>query len=127
MAHILVVDDSPTDMLLVKSALEAAGHEVSSATSAEDGIEQAKQLRPALVLMDVVFQGTSGFQAVRKLAREPETASIPVVILSGKGLDSDRAWGMRQGAVDYLVKPLKPKDLVEAVNRVLASRGGSVG
>lgn len=125
MAHILVVDDSPTDLLLVQSSLEAAGHQVSKAVSADEGIELTKSLRPDLVLMDVVFQGTSGFQAVRKLSREPETASIPVVILSGKGLDSDRAWGLRQGAVEYLVKPLKPKELVEAVSKVLASRGGA--
>lgn len=123
MAHILVVDDSPTDVHMVKSALEEAGHQVSVATSADEGISQTRSLRPALVLMDVVFQGTSGFQAVRKLSKEPDTASIPVVIVSGKGQESDRAWGLRQGAADYLVKPLKPKELVEAVNKVLAARG----
>lgn len=123
MAHILVVDDSPTDVHMVKSALEEAGHTVSVATSADEGIEQTRSLRPDLVLMDVVFQGTSGFQAVRKLSKEPDTASIPVVIVSGKSQESDRAWGLRQGAADYLVKPLKPKDLVEAVTKVLTSRG----
>ncbi len=123
MAHILLVDDSPTDVHNVKTALEGAGHQVSVATTADEGVAMARTLQPALVIMDVVFQGTSGFHAVRKLVKSPETASIPVVIMSGKGLDSDRAWGLRQGAAEYLTKPLKPKELVEGINKVLKARG----
>ncbi len=125
MAHILVVDDSPTDVHLAKSALEGAGHQVSVGTSPEEGVAMAKTLQPALVLMDIVFQGTSGYQAVRALAKDPETATMPVMIVSVKGLDSDKAWGMRQGAVEYVVKPFKPRELVEAVNKVLAAHGST--
>lgn len=123
MANILVVDDSATDAHMIKSALEGAGHQVTVATSADEGVALARSLRPSLIVMDVVFQGTSGFQAVRRLVKEPETAQIPVVIMSGKGMDTDRAWGLRQGAADYLVKPLKPKDLIEGINKVLAAKG----
>lgn len=123
MAHILIVDDSPTDLQFAKNALETQGHEVSEATSAEAGLEMATNLQPALVLMDVVFERSSGFQAVRKLSRNSETSAIPVIIVSGKGLESDRAWGLRQGAVDYLVKPLKPNVLVDAVDKALRSHG----
>lgn len=127
MPHILVVDDSATDAHMIRAALEGAGHRVSIAVSADEGIALARSLQPNLIIMDVVFQGTSGFQAVRRLVREPETAKIPVVIMSGKGMDTDRAWGMRQGAVEYLVKPIKPKDLVDAVDKVLESgASGSV-
>ena len=127
MPHILVVDDSATDAHMIRAALEGAGHRVSIAVSADEGIALARSLQPNLIIMDVVFQGTSGFQAVRRLVREPETAKIPVVIMSGKGMDTDRAWGMRQGAVEYLVKPIKPKDLVDAVGKVLESgASGSV-
>ncbi len=121
MAHILVVDDSPTDVHMVKTALEGAGYQVSVGTSAEEGVAMAKTIQPDLVLMDIVFQGLSGFQATRQLAKDPETAGIPVMIVSVKHLDSDKAWGMRQGAVEYLVKPLRPKELLDAVSRVLAS------
>ena len=128
MAHILVVDDSATDAHMIRAALEGAGHRVSVAITADEGIALARSLQPNLIIMDVVFQGTSGFQAVRRLVREPETARIPVVIMSGKGMDTDRAWGMRQGAVEYLVKPIRPKELVDSVTKVLeGSGGGSAG
>lgn len=125
MAHIVVVDDSPTDVHLVKTSLEDAGHEVTTATSAAEGIELTRNLQPGLVLMDVVFEGSSGFQAVRRLSRDDATNGIPVIIISGKGLESDRAWGLRQGAVDYLVKPLKPKVLLEAVTKALEEHGAT--
>lgn len=119
MAHILVVDDSPTDVQAMKLALENGGHDVTVAQAAEEGVEMARTLQPALVLMDIVFEGTSGFQGVRKLAKDSETSHIPVIIISGKGTSADKAWGLRQGAVDYLVKPLKDKQLLEAVSKAL--------
>jgi len=120
MAHVLIVDDSPTDLQSMQSALEEAGHEVSVAAAATEGLDAAKRQQPDLILMDVVFQGMSGFQGTRKLSRDPATADIPVVIISGKNQESDRIWGLRQGAAEYLIKPVKPKVLVQAVNDVLA-------
>lgn len=121
MAHVLVVDDSPTDVQAMKMALEKAGHNVTVAGAAEEGVEMARALQPEVVLMDIVFEGTSGFQGVRKLSRDAETAEIPVIIISGKGTSADKAWGLRQGAVDYLVKPLKDSQLLEAIDKALGN------
>ena len=83
MANVLIVDDSPTDIQAMRSALEGEGHQVAVAESAYTGLEAAKRDRPDVILMDVVFQGMSGFQGTRKLARDPETKDIPVIIISG--------------------------------------------
>lgn len=124
MANILIVEDSPTDAHAMKTALEPAGHNITLAQDANSGLEMAKQQKPDLIIMDVVFQGMSGFQGTRKLARDPETAHIPVVMISSKDQESDRAWGLRQGAAEYLVKPVKPPQLLESVNALLAGKPG---
>lgn len=123
MAKVLIVDDSPTDARAMRMALEGDGHIVVVAESAQDGLETARRDRPDVILMDVVFQGMSGFQGTRKLARDPETKDIPVIIISGKGQESDRIWGLRQGAAEYLVKPVKPEILTGTVLDVLAGKG----
>lgn len=125
MAHILIVDDSPTDAQAVKSALEAEGYQVSVAAEAAAGLEMAEQMQPDLIFMDVVFQGMSGFQGTRKLARNPKTAAIPVVIISGKDQESDRVWGLRQGATEYLVKPVTPPVILDTVKRLLTNKPGT--
>lgn len=122
MANVLIVDDSPTDIQAMKTALEGEGHHVAVAESAYTGLEAAKRDRPDVILMDVVFQGMSGFQGTRKLARDPETKDIPVIIISGKDQESDRIWGLRQGAAEYLVKPVAPDVLSGAVADVLTRR-----
>lgn len=121
MAKILVVDDSPTEVHVLQTILEKHGHEVVVATSGEDGIEAAKLNTPDMVLMDVVMPGMNGFQATRQLARQPETASIPVIIVTTKDQETDKVWAMRQGAKDYIVKPVQEKALIEHVNMALAS------
>ncbi len=122
MAHVLIVDDSPTDAQAMKETMESEGHRVSLARTAQEGLESAKNDHPDIVLMDVVFEGMSGFQGTRKLSRDPDTADIPVVMISGKDQETDRIWGLRQGAAEYLVKPVKAKVLASAVNDVLAKR-----
>ena len=121
MAHILVVDDSPTELHVIKGMLEKHGFQVTAAQSGEEGVELAKRVKPDLVLMDVVMPGLNGFQATRQLAREPETASIPIIMVTTKDQETDKVWAMRQGAKDYIVKPAKEKDLVERVNGLLSS------
>jgi twitching motility two-component system response regulator PilH len=122
MARIMIVDDSATDRHAHKTALANAGHDVMEATSVPEGLELLKGLRPELIIMDVVMEGTSGFQATRKITKDPETAGIPVIIISSKSQETDRIWGLRQGAAAYLVKPVRSKELVEAVESLLKLR-----
>lgn len=120
MANILIVDDSPTEIHVFKTMLEKNGHSVSVAESGEEGIEKAQQVLPDLVLMDVVMPGMNGFQATRKLSTIEATSSIPVIIVTTKDQETDKVWGIRQGAKDYIVKPVKEKDLIDRVNAALA-------
>lgn len=111
--NVLIVDDSATDTHLLSEILKKNGYSVSTATSGEEGVVKAKKEKPDVVLMDIVMPGMSGFEATRSIAKDPETASIPVIICSTKGQETDKAWGLRQGAKDYLVKPISEKILVE--------------
>jgi twitching motility two-component system response regulator PilH len=119
MAHILIVDDSPTDVKVLSGMLERAGHRVSNAASAEAGIDLAKSARPDLILMDVIMPGMNGFQATRSLSRDPDTSEIPVIIVTTKGMETDRVWGLRQGAKDFIVKPVNEKDLIARIQTLL--------
>ncbi len=122
MAHILIVDDSPTEVYVFRTMLEKHGYSVSVATSGEEGVEKIRGERPDLVLMDIVMPGLNGFQATRQLTSDPETSSIPVVILSTKGQESDRVWGLRQGAKDYLAKPVNEDLLIGKIHSILTER-----
>ncbi len=120
MANILIVDDSPTEVHVFKTMLEKNGHSVTVAQSGEEGIEKAQQIIPDLILMDIVMPGMNGFQATRQLATIDATAKIPVIIVTTKDQETDKVWGIRQGAKDYIVKPVKEKDLIDRVNATLA-------
>jgi len=121
MAVVLIIDDSPTELHLFQNMLEKAGFRTLVADSGEDGIRQAQTTAPDCILMDVVMPGMNGFQATRKLSKDPGTANIPVIMITTKDTDTDKIWGMRQGAVDYLVKPVDGKQLIEKINAVLAN------
>ncbi len=112
---ILIVDDSPTDRQYLLEMLSRLGYQCVLATNGEEGIEKARSETPDLILMDVVMPGTSGFQATRTLSRDAATKDIPVFICSSKSQDTDRIWGMRQGARDYLIKPVNPGDLAAKI------------
>lgn len=114
-AKILVVDDSPTERFFVVDLLTKNGYQVITAENGEEGIAKAKAERPDLVLMDVVMPGLNGYQATRTLTRDEETKSIPVIVCTSKGLETDKIWGLRQGAQDYLVKPLNPEELLQKI------------
>jgi twitching motility two-component system response regulator PilH len=122
MAHVLIVDDSPTERHVLQGMLERNGFKVSLAANGEEGVAQAKAIKPDLILMDVVMPGLNGFQATRELSRAPDTASIPVVIVTTKDQETDRIWGMRQGARDYLTKPVQESQLVTTIRSVLEGR-----
>lgn len=119
MTRILIVDDSPTEVHVLKTMLEKNGFETMSATSGEDGIALAKQEKPDLILMDVVMPGMNGFQATRKITKEPETSAIPVIIVTTKDQETDRVWGIRQGAKDYVTKPAQESELISKINQAL--------
>jgi len=116
---ILVVEDSPTQMQMVKSALQGVGYNVITAFNGEEALEKAQRERPELVLLDVVLPGKNGFQICRALKTAADTKDIPVILLTSKDQTSDRFWGMRQGADLYLTKPWKADELLAAVARYL--------
>ena len=103
--NILIVDDSPTDLKHLSDILSKSGYNVSTAASAEEGIAKVKQSHPDLVLMDVVLPGHNGYQATRELTKDEATKHIPVILCTSKNQETDKVWGMRQGARDYVVKP----------------------
>jgi twitching motility two-component system response regulator PilH len=119
MAKILIVDDSPTEQYVLTQHLQNAGYQTVTADDGEEGLAKAKIEKPDLVLMDVVMPGLNGFQATRKLKRDQATAQIPVIIVTTKDQDTDREWGLRQGASDYLVKPVDEARLLEKVGQLL--------
>lgn len=119
MARVFIVDDSPTEVHVLKTMLEKNGHTVASADNAEAGIEQVTATKPDLVLMDVVMPGMNGFQATRALTKAPETQNIPIIIVTTKDQETDRVWGLRQGAKDYITKPVDEAILIEKVNAAL--------
>jgi twitching motility two-component system response regulator PilH len=118
-ANILVVDDSPTDRHFLADLLTRHGYSVTTADNGESALLQIRTKRPDLVLMDVVMPGQNGFHATREIARDPATQGLPVIICSSKQQDSDRAWGLRQGARDYLVKPIDPVQLLQKIAGML--------
>lgn len=121
MAHILIIEDSPTETVVMTQLLEKNGHRVSASGNAEDGIDVCRRELPDLVLMDVVLPGMNGFQATRMIARDQTTGHIPVLIISTKGMETDIAWGLRQGAKDYLVKPPRESELLARIDSLLGS------
>ena len=109
------MDDSPTDRQYLSEMLSRNGFKVSTAESAEDALAKIRQSRPDLVLMDVVMPGQNGFQATRTLTRDENTKDIPVILCTSKGQETDKVWGMRQGARDYIVKPVSQTDLLAKI------------
>jgi twitching motility two-component system response regulator PilH len=112
---ILIVDDSPTERYYLTDILVKNGFAVSTAENGEDALVKMRADRPELILMDVVMPGANGFQVTRSIARDPELATVPVIICSSKNQETDRIWGMRQGAKDYFVKPVDAAQLLARI------------
>jgi len=123
MARILIVDDSPSQLLGIQRIVEKLGHQILTATDGAAGVEAAKAELPDLVLMDVVMPNLNGFQATRTLARDVSTKHIPVILVTTKDQDTDRMWGMRQGAKAYITKPFSEDELSEVLERVFSHQG----
>lgn len=115
---ILVVDDSPTDCQFLLETLAKKGYQVVIAESGEDAIAKAKSELPDLILMDVVMPGLNGYQATRTITRDEATKHIPVIMCTSKTAETDKIWGMRQGAKDYLTKPIDPSQLLAKIGQL---------
>jgi twitching motility two-component system response regulator PilH len=115
MARILIVDDSPSQLMGIRRIVEKLGHEALTAEDGAAGVEIAKRELPDLILMDVVMPNLNGFQATRSISREPTTKHIPVILVTTKDQETDRMWGMRQGARAYLTKPFSEEELSEVI------------
>ncbi len=114
-SKVLVVDDSKAELMFLSDLLQKNGYSVRTAESAEEAFRQLAQERPDLVLMDVVMPGQNGFQITRTITRDPQYAGLPIFICSSKNQETDRVWGMRQGACDYLTKPVDPQLLLAKI------------
>jgi twitching motility two-component system response regulator PilH len=112
---IMVVDDSPTERFFIADLLAKRGYVVVTAESGVEALAKIRVERPSLVVMDVVMPGASGFQVVRTLTRDPETQSIPVILCTSKSAETDRIWGLRQGARDYVTKPVDAEELLAKI------------
>ncbi len=121
MARILIVDDSPSQLLGIQRIVEKLGHESLTAEDGAAGVEVAKRELPDMVLMDVVMPNLNGFQATRTLSREASTKHIPVILVTTKDQDTDRMWGLRQGAKAYLTKPFSEDELAEVIERIFST------
>lgn len=112
---ILIVDDSPTERFYLADLLSKKGYTVITAESGDEALEKAKATKPFAVVMDVVMPGLSGYQATRALSKDPETSHIPVILCTSKSNETDRIWGLRQGARDYVTKPIKADELLAKI------------
>ena len=119
MARILIVDDSPSQLMGMKRIVEKLGHEALTAEDGAAGVEAAKANKPDLILMDVVMPNLNGFQATRAISKEATTSHIPIVLVTTKDQETDKVWGMRQGAKAYVTKPFNENQLVEVINGLL--------
>ncbi len=119
MARILIVDDSPSQLMGIRRLVEKLGHEALTAEDGAAGVEAAKRELPDLILMDVVMPNLNGFQATRAITREAATKHIPIVLVTTKDQDTDRMWGLRQGAKAYITKPFNDNDLAEVIGQLM--------
>lgn len=112
---VLIVDDSKTELMYLTNLLQVNGMLVRTAESGEEALMHLANAKPDLILMDVVMPGRNGFQLTRSIHRTPEYADIPIIMCTSKSLETDRVWGLRQGARDYITKPVKAHELMEKI------------
>ncbi|MBD3893076.1 response regulator [Hydrogenophaga sp.] len=113
--HVLVVDDSKTELMVLSDLLGKHGFSVRTAENAEEALRRLDEAKPDLILMDVVMPGQNGFQLTRAIARDPQYAAIPIIMCTSKNQETDRLWGLRQGARDYVTKPVNSEELLSKI------------
>ena len=112
---VLLVDDSKTELHHLTDLLSKRGYSVRTAENGDDAMRRLAEDKPDLILMDVVMPGQNGFQLTRTITRDPRFADVPVIMCTSKGLETDKVWGMRQGARDYVVKPVNAEELIAKI------------
>ncbi len=117
-SKVLVVDDSKTELMFLKDLLQKNGYSVRTAENAEDAFRNLNEDRPDLILMDVVMPGQNGFQLTRTITRDPQYQGLPIIICTSKNQETDRVWGMRQGARDYVTKPIDARELLAKIRAI---------
>jgi twitching motility two-component system response regulator PilH len=113
--NVLIVDDSKTELMVLSDVLGKNGYSVRTAENAEEAFRRLGEEKPDLILMDVVMPGQNGFQLTRAIARDPQYSDIPIVMCTSKNQETDRVWGMRQGARDYVTKPVNAEELLSKI------------
>jgi twitching motility two-component system response regulator PilH len=112
---VLIVDDSKTEIMYLTDLLHKNGFTVRSAENADDAFKKLAEDKPELILMDVVMPGQNGFQLTRAISRDPSFSDVPIIMCTSKNLETDRVWGMRQGARDYITKPVDANELMAKI------------
>jgi twitching motility two-component system response regulator PilH len=112
---ILIVDDSKTELHHLSDILGKKGYSVRTAENGEEAMRRLEEEKPELILMDVVMPGQNGFQLTRAITRDPRFADVPVIMCTSKNQETDKVWGMRQGARDYIVKPVNGDELIAKI------------
>jgi len=120
MPRVLIIDDSAVERAIIAKVMGSLGYSISEANDGEEGEQKAIDEKPDLIVLDVVMPKKDGFQVCRNLKKIPETEKIPVIMITSKNQDSDKFWGLRQGAVAYLTKPFNDKDLIDTVNKAMS-------
>ncbi len=121
--RVVVVEDDRDILELITYNLEREGYEVTGATTGEDGVEAARFGKPDVVLLDLMLPGIDGLEVCRRLKADPDTAHLPVVMVSAKGEETDIVTGLELGADDYITKPFSPKVLIARMRAVQRRRG----
>ena len=121
MPKILIVDDSPVQLYHLRKLVEQGGHDALTVESGEEALELAADEHPSVILMDIVMPGMSGYTATRKLGKRQSTKHIPVIFVSSRDSETDRQWGLRQGAREYVTKPVDPNLLLTAISEAIAA------
>ena len=116
--NVLVVDDSKTELMFLTDVLQKQGYQVRTAENAEEAMRRLAEGKPDLILMDVVMPGQNGFQLTRAISRDPLYSDVPIIMCTSKNQETDRVWGMRQGARDYIVKPVDQTELMGKIKRL---------
>jgi len=118
---ILVVEDSPVYLRTITELLKEEGYEVVTAVDGEEALEKAISQKPKLMVLDIILPKKNGFQVCRQIKTSPDTRDIKIIMMTSKSQDSDRFWGLKQGAEKYMTKPFDDEELLASIAELLTT------